>query len=186
MFKSLILYATLLPGMLFAQSPSAAKTAQQPPLTVASRFDPAVYFSSVHINQMYKEGNIRTPDGMRVAYVDTIWSNSRAIAFSMQLEPEISEGWQMWLDFDADVYYRPRLVRMLAQRPIGLDKTEAFKTYREWVSTVQKLNIGTPSIDKPGEVSWPWLRRTSYYLTLKQESLDGTPWLLLVLQREHM
>lgn len=186
MFRLVILFAVLLPGMLLAQTSDKKGTAVQAPLTVASRFDPAVFFTSVRINQMYGHGNIDTPEGMQVAFVDTIWSNERAIGFSMRFDPMTGTGWRMWLDFDADIYYRPRLVRMLAQRPMENKQTGAFTTFRDWVATVQERNIGAPVTDTPDLVSWPWLTRTSYFLTLKQESLDGASWLLLVLQREHM
>jgi hypothetical protein len=153
---------------------------------VAARFDPAVYFSEVQINQMYGAGNFHTPDGWRMSLVDTIWANERAIGFSMRLDPESGAGWMLWLDFDADVYYRPRLVRVLAQCPVVKGTTDAFMNYRDWVAAVQQKNIGAAVTNKAGQVTWPWLTRTSYYLTLKQESLDGVPWLLLVLQREEM
>ncbi|MBE0644535.1 MAG: hypothetical protein IH600_10690 [Bacteroidetes bacterium] len=171
----------LFPGLMLAQTASHGMLESA---AKSQRFDPAVYFSTVHINQMYGHGDFPTPEGMRMTLVDTIWANQRALGFSMQFTPVDGTGWQMWLDFDADVYYRPRLVRIIAQRPIEKGKTDAFASYRDWVSSVQSKNIGAPVMKEAERVRWPWLTRTAYFLTLKQESLDDAPWLLLVLQRE--
>jgi hypothetical protein len=184
MFRKVLFLTVLLPTLVLAQAPSREKATLDKQLNTAARFDPAVFLSTLHINQIYIDGKIRTPAGMRSTFVDTIWSNQRALAFSIRLEPESGEGWQMWLDFDADVYYRHRLIRILAQRRMGEKRTDAFETYRDWVATVQKHSIGAAVNEKAGQVSWPWLTRTSYYLTLRQELADGVPWLLLVLQHE--
>ncbi|MFZ1730214.1 MAG: hypothetical protein WBQ23_07420 [Bacteroidota bacterium] len=186
MFRYLLFLAMLLPALANAQAPTDGESGGAAHSAVARRFDPAVFFSTVIINQMYGQDGIDTPAGMRKSLVDSIWANERPIGFSIRLDPESGEGWQMWLDYDADVYYRPRLFRLLAQRPMAKDKTDAFETYRDWVAAVQKDNIGAVVKESPEQIIWPWLTRTSYFLTLKMESLNGVPWLLLVLQREEM
>ncbi len=179
-----ILVLLSLPGRMPAQTSALGNSGTAQQAAASSRFDPAVYFATVHINQMYGHGDFPKPEGMRETFADTILSNDRVIGFSMQFMPKQGPGWQLWLDFDVDVYYRPRLVRMLAQRPIEKGKTDAFASYRDWVVSVQKKNIGATEELGTRHVRWPWLTRTSYFLTLREESLEGTPWLLLLLQRE--
>ncbi len=185
MFRFVVLVVfVVVPGLLLAQAPAKNQAALSQKGRETASFDPAEYFSSLRINQMYGNGEFAKPEGMTVAFEDSIRSNERAIGFSMHFTPQSGSGWQIWLDFDADVYYRPRLVRMLAQRPLAEGEDGTFAAYRERVSSVLATDIGAPEDIDDGYVRWPWLTRTSYYLSLRETSLDETPWLLLVLQRE--
>lgn len=159
------------------------------PLTLPAQtqqdYDPVVYLSTVKIHQYYGQGNIRVPEGMNSAMVDSVVSNNMTLGFSMLLSSDSAGAWTMWLDFDSDRYYRPRLTRIFAQRPVGKDEHAPFTELRQWVEAVQKPNIGDVAHESEEEdlVSWPWLRRTDYYLTIRRVDSETGAWLTLDLSR---
>lgn len=146
-----------------------------------SQFDPVVFLSTLNIYQYYGRGNVRVPEGMQSSLVDSVVSNSMTVAFSMLLQTDSADTWKMWLDFDADRYYRPRLTRIFAQRPVGEKEIDPFSKLRDWVETVQKGNIGERVTDEEGTVSWQWMKRTDYYLTIRKVATDTGDWLTLSL-----
>lgn len=148
-------------------------------------FDPAVFLSTVNIHQYYGHGNVRVPDGMRAMLVDSLFTDRTCVAFSMRLVPDSGAGWTLWLDFDADRYYRPRLTRVFAQRPVDPGDGEAFTRFRDWVAKVQRRNIGDIAVDSEDHAAWPWQRRTGYRLEIRRVTQEGDPWLTLSLAPHH-
>lgn len=146
-------------------------------------FDPVVYLSTVKIHQYYGQGNIRIPEDMNSAMVDSVVSNNMTLGFSVLLSSDSAGTWKMWLDFDADRYYRPRLTRIFAQRPVGKDEYAPFAELRQWVEAVQKSNLGNVAHESEELVSWPWLRRTGYVLTIRSVDSETGAWLTLDLSR---
>lgn len=148
-------------------------------------FDPAVFLSTVNVHQYYGHGNVRVPDGMRAILVDSLFTDRTCVGFSMRLEPDSGTGWTLWLDFDADRYYRPRLTRVFAQRAVDPADEDAFTRFREWVAKVQRRNIGDIVVDLDDHAAWPWQRRTDYRLDIRHVSQKGRPWLTLSLAPHH-
>ncbi len=146
-------------------------------------FDPVVYLSTVKIHQYYGQGNIRVPEGMNTSMIDSVVSNNMTLGFSILLTSDSAGAWKLWLDFDADRYYRPRLTRIFAQRPVGPDEQAAFAELRQWVEAVQKRNLGEVSQENEDTVSWPWLQRTDYALTIRRVDSGTGVWLTLDLSR---
>jgi len=163
------------------QAESAAQ--DTPTATGGSNFDPVVFLSTLKINQFHGRGNIRPPTGTRAVLVDSVRSNEMTIGFSMFIEPDSGDGWNMWIDFDADRYYRPRLVRVFAQRRVEDGERDAFSALQNWVQAVQGKNIGDPAESDEGVVRWPWLRNTDYYLVVRSIQQHDSQWLTMALDR---
>lgn len=153
------------------------------PAKAQQDFDPVVFLSTLKIHQYYGQGNIRVPEGMNSVMIDSVVSNNMTLGFSVLLSSDSAGAWKMWLDFDADRYYRPRLTRIFAQRPVGKDENAPFAELRQWVEAVQKPNIGEAVQETEDLVSWPWQRRTEYYLTIRRVDSEPGVWLTIDLSR---
>ncbi|MCB2206504.1 hypothetical protein KQI65_17300 [bacterium] len=154
---------------------------EEPQVVQPQRFDPAVFLGSVHINQRFGHGNVRVPGNMHMEMVDSLFTGSSCIGFSMRLSPDSGDGWTMWLDYDVDRYYRPFLMRVFAQRPVGENESDAFPEYRDFVAKVQKSNLGEMKEKGENEVAWQWMRRTAYELSIQRVQKEGGQWLTLSL-----
>lgn len=158
--------------------------AQNPLFPAGGRnFDPVVFLSTLKINQHFGQGKIRPPRDTRVALVDSIKSNQMTVGFSMLIAPDSGDGWNMWIDFDADRYYRPRLVRVFAQRRVKEDEEDAFPAFRKWVQVVQAKNFGDPVEESATHLRFPSLRNTDYWLIIRSIIQDGAEWLTMSLDR---
>ena len=153
------------------------------PARAQQAFDPVVYLSTLKIHQYYGQGNVRVPEGMHAVMVDSVVSNDMTLGFSILLSSDSAGAWKIWLDFDADRYYRPRLTRIFAQRPVGREENAPFAELRRWVTAVQQPNLGEVARESEDLVSWPWMQRTDYYLTIRRVHSDAEVWLTLDLSR---
>ena len=75
-------------------------------------------------------------DGMRAVLADSLFTDRTCVGFSMRLEADSGAGWTLWLDFDVDRYYRPRLTRVFAQRAVDPAATSSPRERRNWCSAV--------------------------------------------------
>lgn len=174
---------TILLGLMLSHAVAAQSAADSASHSQSHGFDPAVFLSTLRINQNFGEGNVRVPKGTRATLVDSVFSNDLCVYFSMRLEPDSGEGWSTWLDFDADRYYRPLLTRIFAQRRVPEGQDDPLQKFRAWVEVVQKNNLGEATADDGTHVSWPWLTRTAYALTIRLVEEQGERWLTLSLAR---
>jgi len=175
---------TLLLGLLLSHPVVAQSAADSASHSQSHGFDPAVFLSTLRINQNFGEGNVRIPKGTRATLVDSVFTNDLCVYFSMRLEPDSGEGWSTWLDFDADRYYRPLLTRIFAQRRVEDGQDNPLQKFRDWVEVVQQRNLGEATVDDDACVSWPWLTRTAYALTIRLVEEQGERWLTLSLARD--
>ena len=137
------------------------------PQEPAGRFDAIAFLGTLALNREWTEGAFVQPPNTVRAYIDSLYSNSELVAFTVRYSDSGRTGWRLWMDFDADRFRALRLVKVFAQKENPDSGLESYDKLVSWVEHLLAKKIMEK--EKPGDVvaAWRWMARPDYKLTVK-------------------